>query len=197
MTFSEKNAPKFAQSEAAHLPGEFFALLEQIGSPEFPDFSLNAPIRKDFLESYLTKFLLPVELPAIAEACGHVLRGELRELIAQDQQLGVQIGAARLAAPSRRIGQLQLERLLPLRDNRLVQRYHAAVQCADAAGWHTLVYGLTLALFSVPLRQGLVHYAQETLASFAKNISDDGDASYLDSLIAQLPAGVESALARC
>jgi hypothetical protein len=203
MTFNEKRArttpaaPEFAQSEAAHLPGEFFALLEQIGAPELADFSLDASLGGNFLESYLAKFLLPVELPAIAEACGHALRGELRELIAQDRQLGTQIAATRLAASSRRIGQLQLARLLPLRDNRLVQRYHAAVQCAEADGWHTMVYGVTLALFSIPLRQGLVHYGQATLASFAKTVHGESGPSHLESLLAQLPGGVESALSRC
>ena len=42
----------------------------------------------------------------------------------------------------------------PLRDQRLVQRYLTAVEQGEAQGWHTLVYGLTLAVYSLPLRQG-------------------------------------------
>ena len=138
-----------------------------------------------------------MELPAIAEACGHALRRELRELVAQDQRLTSQIGLTPFASPSRRTGRLQLARLRPLRDERIVRRYLAAVESGQADGWHTVVYGLTLALYSLPLRQGLLHYAQETLTTLAKNFAQSDGPPQLDTLLEQVPDGVEAALARC
>lgn len=125
------------------------------------------------------------------------MRGELRELIAQDQRLNEQIGLTPFAAPSRRTGRLQLARLSPLRDDRIVQRYLAAVKSGKAHGWHTIVYGLTLALYSLPLRQGLLHYAQETLTTLAKNAAEGDDALHLGALMEQVPNAVESALGHC
>jgi hypothetical protein len=206
MSLSEKSArpalpgPEFARSDAANLRAEFSALLQQIGSPDFFGFfgtSFDAPAGNGYLQTYLTHLLLPVELPAIAEACGHALRRELRELVAQDQRLTSQIGLTPFASPSRRTGRLQLARLRPLRDERIVRRYLAAVESGRADGWHTVVYGLTLALYSLPLRQGLLHYAQETLTTLAKNFTQPDGGPHLDALMERVPNAVEAALARC
>ena len=67
------------------------------------------------------------------------------------------------AEASFRVGQRQLNKLRPLRHERVVQRYAAAVEAGEARGWHPLVYGVTLAVFNLPLRQGLVNYAAQTL----------------------------------
>ena len=204
MSLSEKSAqpaqpgPELARSDAANLRGEFSALLQQIGSPDFFGFFGTTSLSGNgYLQAYLTQLLLPVELPAIAEACGHALRREIRELVAQDQRLTPQMGWTPFALPSRQIGRLQLARLRPLRDERIVRRYLAAVESGRAEGWHTVVYGLPLALYSLPLRQGLLHYAQETLATLAKNIAHPDGGADLDAVMEQVPAGVEAALARC
>jgi urease accessory protein UreF len=154
-----------------------------------------------FLENYLARLLLPCELPAIVAACGHARRGELRELLAQDHGLAAPLLATPFAAPSRRMGWLQLARLRPLRDCRVVQRYLAAVESGQAHGWHTVVYGVTLAVFSLPLRQGLLYYSQETLsvlASAAGRSKGFGQLELdemLSGLLARLPEAVEAALA--
>ena len=206
MSLSQKSArpalpgPELARSDAANLRAEFSALLQQIGSPDFFGFfdaSFDAPSASGFLQNYLTHLLLPVELPAIAEACGHAMRRELRELVAQDHRLTTQMGVTPFASPSRRIGRFQLARLRPLRDERIVRRYLAAVESGRAEGWHTVVYGLTLALYSLPLRQGLLHYAQETLATLAKNCGSPDGARPVDALMERVPAAVEAALAHC
>jgi hypothetical protein len=206
MSLSEKSArpvqpgPEPARSDAASLRAEFSALLQQIGSPDFFGFfdtSSDTHSANVFLQNYLTQLLLPVELPAIAEACGHALRREVRELVAQDQRLTPQMSANQFASASRRTGRLQLARLRPLRDERIVGRYLAAVESGRAEGWHTVVYGLTLAVYSLPLRQGLLHYAQETIASLAKNFAQPDGAPQLDTFMERLPDAVEAALARC
>jgi urease accessory protein UreF len=48
----------------------------------------------------------------------------------------------------------------------VVRRYLQAVEEGRAQAWHTLVYGLTLAIYSLPLRQGLLNYARQTLRGF-------------------------------
>jgi urease accessory protein UreF len=192
------------------LLGEFSALLRQIGSPGLgPDAdgpfwtaAIDSPAALwQFLEDYAARLLLPCELPAIVAACGHARRGELRELLAQDLGLAALLLSTPFAGPSRRMGWLQLARLRPLRDERIVQRYLAAVQSGQAHGWHTVVYGITLAVYSLPLRQGLLYYCQETLSALAgsagrtKNFGESELEQALSALLARVPAAVEAALA--
>jgi hypothetical protein len=86
----------------------------------------------------------------------------------------------------------------PLRDERTAQRYLAAVQSGQAHGWHTMVYGVTLAVYSLPLRQGLLHYAQETLSALASaagragNVAEAELAEILTPLLARIPQAVEA-----
>src|SRR6185369_5258799 len=110
--------------------------------------------------------LIPYELPAIQRAFRHASRNETRELIAADQQMAREPMLAPFAGASRRVGRSQLKRLRPLRDQRLVQRYLKAVEENRANGWHTLVYGITLSLYSQPVLQGLVSYERQTLLGF-------------------------------
>ena len=107
------------------------------------------------------------------------------------------------AGASRRVGQGQLQKLRPLRDQRFVQRYLAAVDAGEAQGWHTLVFGLTLAVYSLPLRQGLFSYAHQATRGFLYAAADTliltesrGAARALfDELCAGVPAAVEAPLA--
>ena len=122
-----------------------------------------------FLLGYRDAILIPVELPAILRAHGHAARNETRELIAYDVSLNDGDTIAVFASASRRIGRHQLARLRPLRDQRLVQRYLAAVESDAANGWHTLVYGVTLSVYSLPIRQGLNAYADRALEGFIKS----------------------------
>jgi urease accessory protein UreF len=211
----EKSAPatfgaEFARSEAVNLMGDFRALLRQVGSPGAGPMpadalwlaSIATPLALGgFLENYLTGLLQPCELPAIVTACGHAQRGELRELLAQDRHLAERLLATPFAAASERIGGHQLVELRPLRDSRIVQRYLTAVESGQAHGWHTLVYGVTLAVFSLPLRQGLLYYAQETLSVLAsaagrsKNIGPSELDEILSGPLARLPQIVGAALA--
>ena len=91
---------------------------------------------------------------------------EVRELIAFDQHLANESALKTFPSASRRIGREQLQKLRPLRDERMVQRYLAAVESDRAHGWHTLVYGMTLVLYSLPVRQGLLGYAHQTTRGF-------------------------------
>jgi len=150
------------QGEAIALLGEFSALLRRLGSP-----SVDHATAHGFLNAYQSSVLAPIELPAIARAFQHAARGQWRELLALDAQLSAEPLLQPFADGSRQIGRLQLERLRPLRDERLTQRYLAAVESGQANGWHTVVYGIMLAIYSWPLRQGLIHYGRETISGLA------------------------------
>lgn len=121
---------------------------------------------REFLQAYHERILLPHELPAIQTAFSHASRNEVRELIAFDLELTNEPMLREFAKASQRIGRDQLQRLRPLRDERMVQRYLAAVEGGQARGWHTMVYGMTLVLYSLPLRQGLLGYAHQTTRGF-------------------------------
>jgi urease accessory protein UreF len=199
---------QLAPAGADELAGDLAPLVELLGSPEGAA-TLGAaaallncprveslPTLRAFLDTYRTQRLAPVELPAILQAWGHASRGEARELLALDRQLATAPAPAPFAQASRHAGRDQLRRLRPLRDQKLVQRYLAALESGEADGWHTLVYGVTLAVYSLPPRQGLLTYARQTLAGFAHGaatrlkLSEADLASVVDSACADLPAVV-------
>ncbi|MGH7972158.1 MAG: urease accessory UreF family protein [Limisphaerales bacterium] len=165
-------------SDAAEWLGDWHPLAEQLGSADgllalgsVSNLLQIRPVQdvaslRSFLRSYHDEVLAPVELPAIRAAFQHAERNEVRELIGLDEQLTRAPLLGSFAEPSRRVGQAQLQKLRPLRDQRLVQRYLSAVDEGLAQGWHTLVYGVTLVIYSLPLRQGLLGYAQQTMRGF-------------------------------
>ncbi len=172
------NQTQLALNDAAEWLGDWHPLAEQLGSADglvtlgsVTSFLRLPPVQdvpslKKFLEHYQTQLLLPFELPAIQAAYGHALRHEVAELVTLDKQLSAEGNLQPFAEPSRRVGRSQLQKLRPLRDLRIVQRYLQAVELGEAQAWHTLVYGLTMAIYSLPLRQGLLGYAHQTMRSF-------------------------------
>jgi urease accessory protein UreF len=203
---------QLALSDPAEWLGDWHPLAEQLGSTDglVTLGSVSASLRlvplhdlpslRHFLRNYQSQLLLPLELPAIQCAHGHAARHEVRELVAFDQSLAEQPILSDFAAASRRVGQSQLSKLRPLRDQRVVQRYLHAVESGEAHGWHTLVYGLTLAVYSLPLRQGLLGYAHQTTRGFIYSaarmlrLSEHQCRDLFDSLSADLPQAVEAML---
>ena len=203
-----------AAHEVAVVLGDLHPLVEQLGSTEglvtLNTVSAALHLQRietpaafcSFLGHYRDQILLPVELPVITRAFWHASRNETRELIAFDQELAGRSIIRELATASRRVGRSQLRRLRPLRDLRLVRRYLAAVDAEKAHGWHTLVYGVTLALFSLPLRQGLWAYAQQTLRGFIHSASaplgltEDFGLALLDEQCEGLPQAIDEVITR-
>ena len=169
--------------ESTELLGEWHPLADQLGSTEglialsTASHSLklnNVDSRSSllrFLEAYQSQILIPYELPAIQRAFRHASRNETRELIAFDQELAAETALKCFANASRRVGQAQLKRLRPLRDHRLLQRYLRAVDDGLCHSWHTLVYGVTLSVYSLPVLQGLNSYEKQTLLGFMHAVS--------------------------
>jgi len=205
---------QLALSDATEWLGDWHPLAEQLGSAAglvtlgSVSVSLRlAPVHnlrslREFLRDYQSRILLPFELPAIQCAQGHAARHEVRELVALDRRLAEEPILQAFAIASRRVGQYQLRKLRPLRDQRVVQRYLEAVGGSQASGWHTLVYGLTLAVYSLPLRQGLLGYAHQTTRGFIYsaarmlNLSEHQCRDLFDPLCADLPKAIEALLAQ-
>jgi urease accessory protein UreF len=201
--------PELSQ-DAAEWLGDAHPLVEQLGSADglvslhaladslAAQRVTNLDALRGFLTAYREQILLPHELPAIREAHGHAANNHCRELVALDQQLSSEPALREFAAASHRVGQAQLQRLRPLRDERIVQRYLHAVEAGDAHGWHTIVYGLTLVVYSLPLRQGLLGYAHQTVRSFIQAAVRSLKATEADcrglfeQLCEPLPAAVET-----
>ena len=201
-----------ALKDASEWLGDWHPLAEQLGSADglvelgaVSSLLQVRPVRdvetlRAFLLNYHERILLPIELPVIETAHGHASRNELRELIALDQKLAGEPALQTFSEPSRRVGQAQLQKLRPLRDQRIVQRYLHAVESGQANGWHTLVYGLTLAIYSLPLRQGLLGYAHQTTRGFIYaaarmlEFSERDCRELFDELCAGLPVAVEGLL---
>jgi urease accessory protein UreF len=194
------------------LLGDFHALGERIGSPEglvglsraASSLRLeglkNPALLRECLNCYQTEILLPIELPAIRRACEFAARNQARELVELDQQMGKEPKLQPFSAASRQVGRDHLLRLAPLRDDRLVQRYVRACEAGEAGAWHTLVYGVVLAVYSLPLRQGLLHYAQQTLNGFVlaaartHRLPKPLCRQIIDEITSELPAAVEKQL---
>ena len=207
------NRTQLALREASEWLGDWHPLADQLGSADglVTLGSVSAQLRlppvtslislERFLNTYHQRVLLPFELPAIQSAHERALRHELRELIALDQGMGAEPLLQPIAEASRRVGFAQLQKLRPLRDERMVQRYLRAVEVGEAHGWHTLVYGLTLTVYSLPLRQGLLGYAHQSTRSFIYSgarllrLSELQCRDLFDRLAAGLPEAVSEMLA--
>jgi urease accessory protein UreF len=203
---------KFVSAEPAQLLGELHPLVEQLGSTEGL-VTLNAAssslcigsVRtpqalERFMTAYRTQLLVPLELPTILSAYRLANDNQVRELIALDRGLVHDARLHEFASASKRVGRSQLKRLRPLRDQRVVQRYLKAVENGESHGWHILVYGLTLSIYSLPLRQGLLNYAQQTLAGFLNaasrplRLSEARRLEHFDEFCLPLPAAVDGLL---
>jgi len=157
------------------------ALAEQLGSAqELTTLSPTAcshyltkihslPSLREFLLGYAEKTLSAHELPSIYTAYQCAAQNFSRELLALDKQLANEFASHDFQLASRHVGKRQLNRLRALKDLRLVQRYREAVNEGKAHGWHTLVYGVVLSTYSIPLRQGLLHYGRQTLGGFIES----------------------------
>ena len=192
--------------DGSGLLGDLRVLLEQLGSGDAaverprPAMPASFAALRQFLDTYKREILIKHEWPAIYRAYNHGARNECNELIVFDESIARERGDAPFADASRRIGQFQLKRLAPLRGERVLTRYMAAVDEGRAHGWHTLVYGLTLAVYSLPARQGLMHYAQQILRGYLESaahsfsVSEDDTRTALEELLADLPRELEKVL---
>jgi urease accessory protein UreF len=160
------------------LVGDARELAQRLGSPEdleelgsalvVPGSAAVVDLEslRRFLSTYVEAVLIPVELPLVFQGFNHASRGALSELIALDNAHAPSGFAQQLAESSQKVGRTHLRRMRPLRGERRVQRYWRAVQRGEAHGWHTIVFGLVLAVYGLPLRQGLLSFSSQTVRGF-------------------------------
>jgi urease accessory protein UreF len=161
-------------SEAA----DWRALEEQLGSPEEATAMSGAALAgalqgirsaeelRNFVAHFQIEILGAQELPIILRSYNHARRNEGREIIQLDLSLKEVMLNEALAAASVRVGRNQLRRMRALRHEKAVSKYWDAVRNGEASAWHTVVFGVVLAVYSIPLRQGLHHYSQQTVRGF-------------------------------
>jgi urease accessory protein UreF len=198
-----------ARAEATLWLGDWHPLVRQIAPGEgivasnFP----STPAQADpsqclaalgrFLAEYKESVLLTFELPVVKQACEHTLRNEMKELVALDRSMDTAPWLEPYKQDSRTSGRLHLERLKPLRDQRGIRRYIAAVDEGEANGWHFLVAGAALGLYALPLRQGLMDYALHTFwnvvgqASAAGSIEPVDATDIVNHLASDLPEQIQ------
>jgi urease accessory protein UreF len=128
----------------------------------------SLPALREFLRDYRDEVLGPHEFRHIYNAFNFSNQNFIRELLALDQQVAGESALEQFQLASRHVGKRQLNRLRALKDLRTLQRYREAVNEGKAYGWHTLVYGLVLSTYSLPLRQGLLHYGRQTFGGFVE-----------------------------
>ena len=207
------NQIRLSATVTAQRPEVVGALLEQLGSMEdlvsvtaASALLQDAPIHNlqtlaVFIETYLEEILVPVELPLIHKAFLHASRNECRELIALDRSAAEKMVMPQFVSASRRVGHAHIQAMRPMRGERLVHRYLAAVESGEANGWHTIVYGITLALFSLPARQGLMHYAYRTMGGFVHAaarsllLNERQCLEIIEDLCDDLPQAIEATIA--
>ena len=125
-----------------------------------------------FIGRYGRELLVPAELPQIARVARLAAASCFREIILEDVPPDAVAWDRNFQSASRRVGRAQLRRLRPLRDVKGLARYRQAVDSGKATGTHTVVFGIMLGLYSIPLRQGLSHYASQTIHSLADSGAD-------------------------
>jgi urease accessory protein UreF len=198
---------------ANEILGELHPFAERLGCPAglstlttAPAFPIqfgpidSLPSLRHFLHEYYSQILVACELPSINQAHHHASRSEIRELIAADARLSLDPAMQPFAGSSQYVGTAQLKQLRPLRDQRIIQRYLDAVEMGEAQGWHTVVYGLILSIYSMPLRQGLLHYGHQTIrgfissANFSLKLNREECQELQDDFCLRLPGAVESIL---
>lgn len=119
------------------------------------------------LGRYSHETLAQHEWPVILQAWQFAREGKTRELLALDQAWGQTARHQQFAEASFRVGRRQLNKLRGLRHERVIARYLEAIDAGQAHGWHPVVYGVVLAVYHLPLRQGLMQFAAKSLTGLA------------------------------
>lgn len=125
-----------------------------------------------FLDRYFREWLLPSELPRILQAALLASQSKFREITSLDSPDGQGAWLPPLAEASRKSGSLQLRKMMALRDLKGLRRYGEAVRQGKATGSHTVVFGTMLGIYAISLRQGLMHYARQTMLGLAEAGAD-------------------------
>jgi len=173
-------------------------LVVQLGLPAGPDEASGSGVERvawNDLAGFRDTLVCGLEWPAILRAAELARLGHHRELLELDRAFGRGL-PSHLAQASCCVGRRQLARLRSLRDQRTIQRYLDAIEAGEAKGWNPIVYGVVLAVFGIPFRQGILHYATAVLSSHFGAVPGGNStaAGRLDTLLAPLPQAANALL---
>jgi len=153
--------------------GQYQALAEALASPELEESpgwpaaiarATSVPDLSAAVHRHAEHVICAREWPVVLQAWSLAREGRIRELLELDAAWGRDVAHAEFAGASFRVGRRQLGKLRGLRHERVIHRYLEAIEEGRARGWHPVVYGVVLAVYHLPLRQGLMHFASRTLA---------------------------------
>lgn len=119
------------------------------------------------LEALLHDTVARIELPVIRWAYECSVRNDAKGLAELDRFLSSLPVPDALRAASRKVGRQQLRNFAPIKGHKFLRKYSAEVDDGNASGAQPIVYGMYLFLFSIPLREGLLSYAYQTVNGFA------------------------------
>lgn len=155
---------------------------------------------RHFLSILLEENIARVDLPIIRLARESAAQNDAKALVAFDQLRDSLPVPHELNEASIKVGQQQLQKLAPLKGHRFLGRYRAAVESGQSCGHHAVVYGIHLFLFSIPLREGLLSYAFQTVNGFiaaaARSIrlTEEQRRALIEQVCARLAQQVEASL---
>jgi len=182
--------------------GHYQELGEALASPElepvpgWPVALANATsvsALREAVDRHAEHVICAREWPVVLQAWQLAREGRVRELLELDAAWGRDMARAEFAGASFRVGRRQLGKLRGLRDERVIRRYLDAIEAGEARGWHPVVYGVVLAIYHLPLRQGLMHFASRTLAGWVRlaehrhRLPASECQALLDAICSQLP----------
>ena len=145
------------------------------------------------LLAYARETLAREEWPAVLHAWQFARRGHMRDLVAFDRDWAATARRLGFAEASRAAGRRQLNKLQGLRHERRISRYRVAIDEGRADGWHPLVFGVFLAVYHLPIRQGLIQYGMRSLGLLAAAVDgtrclhEDPRKAALDQVASILP----------
>ncbi|MCW5558010.1 MAG: hypothetical protein KIT22_09305 [Verrucomicrobiae bacterium] len=147
--------------------GEALASPELEADPDWPvalAHAASVAALREAVDRHAERVICAREWPVVLQAWQLAREGRVRELLELDAAWGRDMAHAEFAGASFQVGRRQLGKLRGLRHERVIQRYLDAIEAGEARGWHPVVYGVVLAVYHLPLRQGLMHFATRTLA---------------------------------
>ena len=127
---------------------------------------------RDWLHSFQSTILIPIELPAILSAYRFASRNDIQGLIELDQSLGQIAAFANFHEASRRTGQKQSKILTGYRaTHKIADRFLSAVAKGTTDGCHTTYCGLSIFVKGLDILDALERYEKTVLVAFAKILS--------------------------
>lgn len=167
----------------------------RVANPDFatcPAVTFHAgPVFRLSADAWHDTLFQPLIFPTLRSALAHARRGEMRELLALDQQLATDLGPTHHAG-STRAGQRLAALGTDLRGERLLQRLAEQVRTGATPGHLAVVFAARCGAFSLPDRTAIGAYLFQELCAGATQARVDEVCAFVAACLE--PLGTEGAL---